>query len=304
MSGPDDSNDQPEPEWIALDELVMDLDLSPRVEMDDEAVDDFAEDMKRGDEFIPARAVRIDGVPHLIDGWHRLRAAERIGSRGLWVRVWTGTREQAIEWAAVCNAKHGVRRSAADKVKAATMLLGLPKWAQSSDAEIARHLRIRRDVVAAARAAILPNSSGCEQPIENIEGGFSPGRDRRVVRRGGQEYPMTMPRPRGAVRPIVEPIEEQRREAGRSTAWGVTKRIEAPRAVVYTDILGWLTTASDDWRRRLSDDAFSFIVSAEERLKHDETVRAWLAKHERGDASEPCDDAGPTDDNEPLARGW
>ena len=55
-----------------------------------------------------------------------------------------------------------------------------------------------------------------------------------------------------------------------------------PKAISYIDILAWLANASDSDRRRLADDAFDAINSAEERFRHDEKVSKWLDKHEAG----------------------
>ena len=66
---------------------------------------------------------------------------------------------------------------------------------------------------------------------------------------------------------------------------------QMPRPVVMGDIGAWLRTALDSERRQVADKAFDFIVWNAEKLKHNDKVVEWLAEYERGDASEPCDDA-------------
>ena len=77
-------------------------------------------------------------------------------------RVWTGTRDEAVEFAAQRNAKHGLKRNKADLRKVVSMLIALPEWADKGDREIARHCGISHPTVAAIRAELSgKRSSRC-----------------------------------------------------------------------------------------------------------------------------------------------
>ena len=47
------------------------------------------------------------------------------------------------------------------------------------------------------------------------------------------------------------------------------------------DILAWRMSALDSQRRMVADAYFDAVASADERLKHDEVVRAWVEEYER-----------------------
>jgi hypothetical protein len=313
------------PEVVEIASLILDKDLQPRDGVDQEVIAEYAEAMQEEDANFPPIHVIQDHQTScllLVDGWQRVAAVRRNGFTSLYARVRPGTWEDAVEAAAASNVKHGCRRTNADKRKAVSMLFVLPKWAQASDREIAKHCMVSHPLVADVRASLASgNSSRCEQPTENIEGDYPPPPDRRIVQRGGQEYPITMPRQRGPVdavqeEPNVEPPKPKRPRVPPSEEDAIIKQVLAlaatlsfpaqeklrwqwrqmPRPVVMGDIGAWLRTALDSERRQVADKAFDFIATPVERLKHDEKVRAWLDQYERGDASEPRDDATTTGD--------
>lgn len=51
-------------------------------------------------------------------------------------------------------------------------------------------------------------------------------------------------------------------------------------------VFRWLTTAPDAELRNIADAAFAAIRSDEEKLRHDDVVKAWLENYENGDALE------------------
>jgi hypothetical protein len=56
-----------------------------------------------------------------------------------------------------------------------------------------------------------------------------------------------------------------------------------PHKISRLDINAHLASVADRERRQIADDAFSAIMSADEKLKHDEVVRAWITIHEKGE---------------------
>jgi len=165
------------------------------------------------------------------------------------------------------------------------MLLDLPGWAEASDREIARHCRVSNHLVADVRhpSGSSPTSDNPANPPSDPDLEVA-----TVATPDPDPPPPVAERPR----PVAEPHgpEPWGGPPVRDPPWPTTPRPEVPVPIRYIDIVGWLTTASDSERRKLTVDAFSFIVSADERLKVDDTVKAWLATHEYGNAEEPCDD--------------
>jgi hypothetical protein len=315
------------PEVVEIASLIRDDHLLPREGVDQETVAEYAEAMQEeGANFPPVHAIEEiqSGALLLVDGWHRVAAAER-GFTSLYARVRKGTWDDAAEVAAAANAKHGRRRTSADKRKAVKMLLALPKWAQASDREIAKHCTVSHDLVGAVRRGLGPSgdSARYEQLTENIE---PPPPERRVVHRGGQEYPITIPRERGPVQPIqeepnVQPIKG-RSESNRppkappsdrelvirnllagfdslsypeQTQFERARRL-TPRPVAMGDIGAWGATALDSELSRVMAAFFNRIRSDAGKLKFFyETVKPWLDAYERDNPDhEPCDDENQT----------
>jgi hypothetical protein len=262
-----------EAEVVEIAALTLDDELFPRERLDPETVDEYAERMQEEGERFPAiRAIKFQSGPlMLVDGWHRVEAARRLGYTKLHARVRPGGWVEAVEAAAASNGRHGRARTNADKRKAVSILLDLPKWAEASDREIAKHCMVSHPFVADVRAIRNPSTTLDPAPISQTRptnGNSSTIDDPLDPEEGTRQR---------------ESMVESRPEPYRAP-WPTMEKLAAPVPITYRDILAWLATEPDSERRRLSDDAFDFIVSAEERLKHDEKVRAWLAKHERGDA--------------------
>jgi hypothetical protein len=84
--------------------------------------------------------------------------------------------------------------------------------------------------------------------------------------------------------------ERVKSEPPTSEPWGGPppngKRVEPwptaplPHKISRLDINAHLASVADRERRQTADDAFSAIMSADEKLKHDEVVRDWIRKHE------------------------
>ncbi len=73
-------------------------------------VESYAKSMKAGAVFPPVQVHMIGGVPYLVDGWHRLEATKKIGSKEIEAEVThDSTWEEALQAAAVANLRHGLR---------------------------------------------------------------------------------------------------------------------------------------------------------------------------------------------------
>lgn len=134
--------------------LVLDERLQSRVEINEEMVAEYAHDMEQGDKFPPV-TVHFDGVMYyLSDGFHRYHAARRIQKASIEADVIPGTFRDAQLYATSVNAKHGMRRTNADKRKAVMTMLDDFEWSQWSNAEIARHCGVSAAFVSNVRAEV------------------------------------------------------------------------------------------------------------------------------------------------------
>jgi hypothetical protein len=259
---------QPDLEVIDIDRLIRDEALQPRAGTDEATVAEYQHAMREGAKFPPVRVVETpDGALRLVDGWHRVEAAERGAYTKLYARVWTGTHDEDVEFAATCNTKHGLRRSEADLAKVVAMLVALSKWRQASNVEIAKHIGVGEATI---RRVYLRHSD------EDVDAISDPAQT-RIVRRGAQQYPMKVARIGRAQEPApaaesdepVQGLDPKRLEA---TAEANTQK------ALKTDAR---------WRMKEARIAFERLTE-DEKLKHADMVLAWLAEHEKSDASEPA----------------
>lgn len=131
---------------------------------------EYAEAMQEGDIFPPV-VVFNDGARYwLADGFHRYHASNYVGYLEIEADVNLGTKRDAILYSVSANAKHGLRRTNADKRKAVLTLLNDDEWSGWSDREIARQCVVSDRMVNKYR------STAKDSQIE------------RKVKRGDQEY--------------------------------------------------------------------------------------------------------------------
>lgn len=93
---------------IELDRITRDWSLQVRGRMDDGAVARYAAAMEAGSEFPPVELGEVGSSLLLVDGWHRIEAARRVGRSRILARITAMTREEAQWGAAKANLAHGV----------------------------------------------------------------------------------------------------------------------------------------------------------------------------------------------------
>jgi transposase len=135
--------------------LVLDEELQSRVDIDEDAVTEYAHAMESGDTFPPV-TVFFTGVNYfLADGFHRYHAYKRTGKVSIQCEIINGSKRDAIYFSTSVNAKHGMRRTNADRRKAVLKLLNDIEWGDKSNTEIAKHCGVSVSFVSNLR-----NSSG------------------------------------------------------------------------------------------------------------------------------------------------
>jgi len=161
------------PITVSAAQLEVDPEIQIRVSgLDLDRVEQYRRAMHAGDEFPPVVAFWDGDVLRLADGFHRIEA---LPSTQVTVRaeIRTGGYEATAEYAATCNATHGLPMTSADKKAAVTRLLYLHEDLPSR--EIARRV-------------------GCSHPfVEKIRKAIGADPDERVVQRGDQTYSYSPP---------------------------------------------------------------------------------------------------------------
>lgn len=147
----------PHEENLPLKLLRRDGGTQPRAALDNETLAEYVEAMAAGAKF-PAVEVFYDGHDYwLVDGFHRVNAALTAGRTQINATVIAGTQRDAILYSAGANARHGLRRTNADKRRAVERLLRDDEWVKWSDREIARRCIVTQPFVSKLRSELTDN---------------------------------------------------------------------------------------------------------------------------------------------------
>jgi len=171
----------PKPTMIATANISTSGGTQMRAGLDQDTVADYSEKFAEAGGWgaFPPVVVFFDGSDYwLADGFHRIEGYRRAvayqkipngdGFTPIPCDVRTGTRRDAILFAASANSNHGLRRTNADKRRSVDVLLRDPEWSQWSDREIARVCEVSDRFVNTMRHEMTAN--GSQSPTIRIGG--------------------------------------------------------------------------------------------------------------------------------------
>lgn len=147
---------------LPLDWLRTDGQTQMRERLDEETVKEYQNILaaEYAWPFPPVEVFSDGGNYWIWDGFHRVEAARRAYAlrsptdRSIPVNIKQGGLRDAVLMAAGANARHGLRRTNADKRKAVETLLKDEEWSQWSDREIARRCAVSDRLVNTIRAEL------------------------------------------------------------------------------------------------------------------------------------------------------
>lgn len=155
---------------LSVERIRTDGGTQPRAEMNQLVVDEYAASMEGGAAFPPV-VVFHDGEGHwLADGFHRVAAARSLQRLSIGAEVRQGTRRDAVLFSVGANASHGLRRTNADKRRAAEVLLADSEWSGWSDREIARRCGVSDRFINSLRPPVTANGSQSERTYTTKHG--------------------------------------------------------------------------------------------------------------------------------------
>ena len=132
---------------VEIAKIGVDEKNHPRDKVCKQVVAEYAAAMKGGAEF-PAVVVFFDGALYwLADGGHRIAANLKLGKTVIRALVHKGTRRDATLFALEANAKHGCRRTNADRRKGVRILLADAEWRRWGTNEIAKRAGVSWNTV-------------------------------------------------------------------------------------------------------------------------------------------------------------
>ena len=144
---------------VEIKHLILDAGTQPRLSLDTEVIEDYAEQLKKGEKspFPPIDVFRtLDGKLYLADGFHRTYGHKKAGFKEIEANIHDGTLLQAQVYALQANAQHGLRRSNKDKLYAYQHLEKITPEEQfraMTNSEIARIIACTEGFVRGHRAA-------------------------------------------------------------------------------------------------------------------------------------------------------
>lgn len=141
-------------QMMSIDAIRLDERCQPRMSINPEVIDEYAEAMTQGAEFPPLTVYRDGSTFWLADGFHRIAAAKYAGRQHVVCDVQQGTIRDAILHAVGANANHGMRRTNADKRRAVETLLKDDEWARWSDNKIADSCGVSVPFVGKVRSSL------------------------------------------------------------------------------------------------------------------------------------------------------
>jgi hypothetical protein len=167
---------------LNLSQIRIDGGTQPRVEISEDVLAEYAEQLREGVEFPPV-TVFFDGAAYwLADGFHRYHSHRRAGRETIVADIHDGGLREAILYSVGANTEHGLRRTNEDKRKAVETMLtneivsmdesGIP-W---NNCDIARRCRVSEFLVRRLREN---TPSSIKSKIESSQ---------RLVKRGNSTY--------------------------------------------------------------------------------------------------------------------
>jgi hypothetical protein len=136
---------------LNIQAIRLDGGTQSRDKNDQDHIDHIAEQIKNG-ETLPPITVVFDGLDYyLADGFHRVLANIKLGKASINCEVINGSLRDAIDLSGMANTTHGLNRSAATKRKQVLIYLEDFEWAEMSDREIAKKVRVSHTFVSNLR---------------------------------------------------------------------------------------------------------------------------------------------------------
>jgi len=150
---------------LPIQEITRDWQCQPRAYLTPAVIDQYAEAMTEGATFPPVVVFREGETHWLVDGFHRVAAAEQTGRNDVNCEIREGTFRDAVLYSVGANATHGLQRTSHDKREAVDRLLEDPEWSQWSDREIARRCNVSHTFVQNYKKSLATVASEREAAI-------------------------------------------------------------------------------------------------------------------------------------------
>lgn len=155
---------------VLLSKLRLDGRCQARALFDPEHAAEIGEYLLAGGQVPPVVVFRDrQGTNWVADGNHRIEGHRLAGRKYIEADVRAGELRDAILCAAGANKKHGLKRTNADRRRAALLLLTDPEWAGWSGRKIAEHCGVSESLVRTLREQLQQSGALETQPAMAVE---------------------------------------------------------------------------------------------------------------------------------------
>jgi hypothetical protein len=144
---------------ILVKDIEVDASLQIRVRMNEPVLQEYAALMMEGISFPPVILFDDGSKKYLVDGFHRLYAAKRIGRDRIQAEIQSGSKHAGFLYSLRANATHGLQRSNEDKRHGVLKLLEDFEYSDKSDREIAELCAVSHTFVGKLRAGLKSSAS-------------------------------------------------------------------------------------------------------------------------------------------------
>ena len=156
---------------VKIDLFHMTPETQPRVRINEEVVEEYAESVRTGKKLPPVTAYKDDeNMIWLADGWHRVHAYRKAGLEEINTNLLKGSKRDAVLFAVGANTEHGQRRTNADKRRAIETMLADKEWGRWSNGKIAQQCAVSDHFVGTVRAELTPIRSESSTEREGRDG--------------------------------------------------------------------------------------------------------------------------------------
>jgi hypothetical protein len=144
-------------EIISLEQIKINNEINSRKHPNEEYIEELVEAIQGGAKIPPLVVFRKYKNNYLVDGFHRYEAYRKVRKDKIKVEIHDGGKRKATLFACGANAKHGLRRTNADKRLVVTKLLKDKKWRKWSDGKIAHRCAVSQAFVSKVKRELTQN---------------------------------------------------------------------------------------------------------------------------------------------------
>ena len=139
---------------IQIKDIEVDTSLQARVRMSEPVLQEYSALLMEGVSFPPVVLFDDGDKKYLVDGFHRVYAAKRVGRDHIQAELHRGSKHEGFMFSLRANAAHGLQRSNEDKRHGVLKLLEDFEYSDKSDREIAALCAVSHTFVARIRAGM------------------------------------------------------------------------------------------------------------------------------------------------------